>query len=138
MLYYDTCIFILQIESSPNASFIEKGTLRVKLTGDGTNIGKHLNVVNFAFTILEEGDRAHSMAGNHCIVISILEKPQLHILAQSGSSEIEQMVYNDTRSECLHDLDTPIHTAAGKSVADTIRYFHGDGRAQEFEIGHNR
>ena len=38
----------------------------MKLTGDGTNIGKH--VVNFAFTILE-GDKAHSVAGNHCIAI---------------------------------------------------------------------
>ena len=65
-------------------------------------------------------------------VISTVEKPQLHILVQSGSSDIEQMVY-DTRSECLHDLDTPVQTAVGQSVTDTIRYFHGDGPAQEFE-----
>ena len=71
-------------------------------------------------------------------VISTVEKPQLHILAQSGSSDIEHLVYNDTRSECLHDLDTPVQTAAGQSVTDTIRYFHGDGPTQEFEIEHNR
>ena len=43
--------------------------MRVKLTGDGTNIGKHLHVVNFAFTILEEGDKAYGPSGNHCIAI---------------------------------------------------------------------
>ena len=42
--------------------------MRVKLTGDGTNIGKHLHV-NFAFTLLDEGDLACSAAGNHCIAI---------------------------------------------------------------------
>ena len=42
--------------------------IKVKLTGDGTNIGKHLHV-NFAFTILDEGDAAYSASGNHCIAI---------------------------------------------------------------------
>ena len=42
---------------------------RVKLTGDGTQIGRGFNVVNFAFTILEEGEKARSSAGNHCIGI---------------------------------------------------------------------
>ena len=41
----------------------------MKLTGDGTNIGKHLHVVNFAFTLLNEGDAAYSASGNHCIAI---------------------------------------------------------------------
>ena len=48
------------------------------------------------------------------------------------------MVYNDTRTECLCDLDTPIKGSTGKRITDTLRYFHGDGPAQEFEIGHNR
>ena len=39
----------------------------MKLTGDGTNIGKHH--VNFAFTLLDEGDAAYSASGNHCIAI---------------------------------------------------------------------
>lgn len=40
----------------------------MKLSGDGTSIGKRLHVVNFTFTILE-GDRAYGAAGNHCIAI---------------------------------------------------------------------
>ena len=43
--------------------------MRVKLTGDGTKIGKHLHVVNFGFTLLDEGDKAYSPAGNHCLAI---------------------------------------------------------------------
>ena len=43
--------------------------MRVKLTGDGTNIGKRLHVVNFGFTIIDEGDLAYSATGNHCIAI---------------------------------------------------------------------
>ena len=55
--------------SPPDAIFVRDRKVRVKLTGDGTNIGKHLHVVNFAFTILDEGDMAYSAAGNHCIAI---------------------------------------------------------------------
>lgn len=55
--------------SPPDSPLIRDKKVRVKLTGDGTNIGKHLHVVNFAFTILDEGDLAYSSAGNHCIAI---------------------------------------------------------------------
>lgn len=51
------------------APFLQNQTVRVKLTGYGTNIGKHLHFVNFSFTLLDEGDLAYSTAGNHCIAI---------------------------------------------------------------------
>lgn len=45
-------------------------TLRVKLTGDGTQIARGLSVVNINFTLLEEGQsRACSAFGNHSIAI---------------------------------------------------------------------
>lgn len=75
VLYYKrTCIITptflcyLQIAKSPDADFVKK-KVRVKLTIDGTNIGKRLHVVNFGFTILDEGEPAYSAAGNHCFVI---------------------------------------------------------------------
>ena len=59
-----------QIDDSPeDAPFVLSKKVRIKLTGDGTNIGKHLHVVNFAFIILDEGNKAHSASGNHCIAI---------------------------------------------------------------------
>ena len=57
------------MQRCPDAEFISKQQVRVKLTGDGTNIGKRLYVVNFGFTILDEGELAYSAAGNHCIAI---------------------------------------------------------------------
>ena len=54
-------------------NYIQKSNLltcfRVKLTGDGTQIGRGFTVVNFAFTVLEEGEKAYSSAGNHIIGI---------------------------------------------------------------------
>ena len=44
-------------------------TVKIKLTGDGTRIGRGFNIVNIAFTVLEEGARAHSPLGNHVIAI---------------------------------------------------------------------
>ena len=43
--------------------------IHIKLTGDGTQISRGLNIVNFAFTILEEEEQAMSVRGNHCIAI---------------------------------------------------------------------
>ena len=45
-------------------------TIRIKLTGDGTQIARALSVVNVNFTVLEEGQsRACSAFGNHSIAI---------------------------------------------------------------------
>ena len=44
-------------------------TIRIKLTGDGTRIARGLNIVNVAFTILEEGSKAYSVFGNYTIAI---------------------------------------------------------------------
>ena len=49
-------------------------TIQVKLTGDGTNIAKHVHVVNFAFTLLNEGSLASSPFGNHSL--AILQVPE--------------------------------------------------------------
>lgn len=39
------------------------------MTGDGTRFGKHLSVITFGFTIIDEGNLAYSAAGNHCLAI---------------------------------------------------------------------
>jgi len=50
-------------------------TIRVKLTGDGTQIARGLSVVNVGLTVLEEGQRACSAFGNHSIaILKVLEK----------------------------------------------------------------
>ena len=63
-------LFIFQVKrATPDQQWMIEKKIRVKLTGDGTNIGKRLHVVAFGFTILEEGDRAYAAKGNHCIAI---------------------------------------------------------------------
>lgn len=39
--------------------------VQVKLTGDGTRICRKLNLINFCFTVLNEGNLAKSPRGNH-------------------------------------------------------------------------
>ena len=48
---------------------VNKPTIKIKLTGDGTQIARGLSVVNVAFTVLEEGQQATSVVGNHSIAI---------------------------------------------------------------------
>ena len=44
-------------------------TLQVKLSGDGTKVRRKLNLINFTFTLLNEGDMAKSPKGNHSVAI---------------------------------------------------------------------
>lgn len=43
--------------------------ISVKLTEDGTQITRGLTIVNVAFTVLEEGDQACLVVGNHYLAI---------------------------------------------------------------------
>ena len=49
-------------------------TIRIKLTGDGTQIGRESKVVNIAFTILDEGENAQSVNGNYSVAIVKIEE----------------------------------------------------------------
>jgi len=55
--------------AQPDAPFRIQQKVRVKLSGDGTWVGKRLHLVNFTFTLLEEGSAAHSHEGNHALAI---------------------------------------------------------------------
>lgn len=43
--------------------------IKVKLSGDGTSIGKRLHLVNFTYTILNEGTHAMTESGNYVLAI---------------------------------------------------------------------
>lgn len=44
-------------------------TIKIKLSGDGTNIGKRLTVVNFTFAILNEKELAMGEKGNYVLAV---------------------------------------------------------------------
>ena len=63
---------LIQISAS-TAPFLQNKVVQVKLSGDGTKIGKRLHVVAFTFTLLEE-DQAGSAAGNH--ILAVFKQPE--------------------------------------------------------------
>ena len=57
-----------------NSSFACDKKIKIKLSGDRTNVGKRLHVINVTFTILEEGSKAMTADGNH--IIAIINVPE--------------------------------------------------------------
>jgi len=47
----------------------ENDTLKIKISGDGTRVGKHMNFINFTFTIMNE-KRCGSAQGNYPLIIA--------------------------------------------------------------------
>ena len=79
--------------SPHDAEFVKKQLVRVKLSGDGTNIGKRLHVVTFTFTLLEEGNKAHSSEGNH--ILAVFKEPEKYDSVKAAlediSAEVERL-----------------------------------------------
>ena len=48
---------------------LKEDTVKVKLSGDETQIGKRLKIVNFTYTILNENDVAMGEKGNYILAI---------------------------------------------------------------------
>jgi len=82
----------------------------VKLTGDGTRIGKRLHVVNFGFTLLEEEDIAYSAAGNHCI--AVIKEPEKYDKLVLSLEDIKKEV------EALSSIEV-------NDICFSIEYFLG-------------
>lgn len=63
------------------------------MSGDGTNIGKRLHVVTFTFTLLEEGNKAHSSDGNH--ILAVFKEPEKYESVKAAlediSGEVERL-----------------------------------------------
>ena len=69
---------------------------------------------------------------------AIVERPHLYILRRCGSKEVEQLVYVETRQECLDCLPFQVETSDGVKVNDVMQFFQGDGPEQQFESGEQR
>ena len=99
-------------KSAGDEDWIKEKRVRVKLTGDGTNIGRKLHVVAFAFTILEEGAKAYGPAGNHCI--AILKEPEKY----------------ESMKQCLKDIIEDVgkleSITIGECVFKITLYLGGD------------
>lgn len=95
---------------SPEDALFKEKTLRVKLSGDGTRIGKRLHVTSFTFTILDEDPIAHTSEGNH--ILAIVKVPEKHELLKLALEDICHEV------ERLNEIKV-------KSETFSIEYFLG-------------
>ena len=68
-------------------------------------------------------------------VFSMVEQPQIHLLARSGSSDLEQAVFSTHRTSSLQTMQEDITTFNSTPMHDVVRFFHGDKPAQQFECG---
>ena len=71
-------------------------------------------------------------------VQAIVEQPEIHIIGRSGASISDQMLFNECRQECQRVIHEPVSTQSGILIRDVMRFFHGDGPAQQFEAGHKQ
>ena len=79
------------IKNSPsNSAFKEDHKIRVKLSGDGTNIGKRLHVINVTFTVLDEGTLAQAADDNH--LIAVIKEPENYEKLSKALTDIRKDV----------------------------------------------
>ena len=76
--------YLININSEKYSTF-EK--LQIKLTADGTNVGRNLKLLNIAFVILNEAQTAKSAKGHYLIGVYELEKENHENLKLSGCFE---------------------------------------------------
>ena len=63
------------VQQNTKAGKLTPSTIRIKLTGDGTQIGRGIKVVNIAFTVIDEGEKANSVLGNYSVaILKVMEK----------------------------------------------------------------
>lgn len=76
--------------------------------------------------------------GVYMDVQGIVEQPEVHIVGRSSSSIAEQTMSSMCCQECLKEIGEAVHTSFGIAVNNTVRFFHGDGPTQQFEVGHKQ
>lgn len=123
----------LEAAKSPAARFL-------KIWHDHSSIGGHgyflvLVSVLYDSSFFLTQQEAASKLGKDVDVQSTVEAPEVHILGRSSSSLEDQALFTACRNECLGKLNTPLKLSSGAQVIDIVRFFHGDGPAQQFEAG---
>lgn len=71
--------------------------VRVKLSADGTRIGRKLHVINITFTVLDEGQKARADSGNH--LIAILQAPEKYEHLKCGLDQVCEEVKSTSTLE---------------------------------------
>ena len=74
-------------------------TVRVKMSGDGTNIGKRLKVVNFTYTIFNEKENAMSEKWNYVLAIMKTKEAYDNLKESLSDIKTEMAQLNETEAD---------------------------------------
>ena len=108
----DRVMLRLKHLSDKSENVLNGNKIRIKITGDNTQVARNLNVENIAFTILEEGQIACSAMGNH--TVSILKIPEKFEILAAGLEDI-----------CAEARDLEVVTV-NETVYTVERFLGGD------------
>ena len=119
-------------------------TRHLKVWHDLSTIANHGHLVFMVSCLYDpaihylDGEYQNLTGCKNADIQTKVETPEIYIVARSGSSDVEQLTYVDTRLECLEELRINIKTSAGNDVEDIMRFFHGDSPARQLESGQQK
>ena len=85
---------------------LKENTIKVKLSGDGTQIGKRLKIVNFTYTILNEKDLAMGEKGNY--ILAIIKTTESYENLQESLSDLRnemELLETITVNNCKYNIE---------------------------------
>ncbi|CAB4023496.1 Hypothetical predicted protein [Paramuricea clavata] len=121
-----------------------ESTRHLKMWHDLSTIANHGHLVFMVSCLYDLAvhyttEEYQNLTGNKNIDIQMkVQTPEVYIVARSGSSDVEQLSYIDTRLECLQDMKAKLQTKSGNNDTDTMRFFHGDSPARQLEAGQQK
>eukprot|EP00731_Ephydatia_muelleri_P009736 Em0005g322a len=126
---HPTCCHLQKLSQSANVLTIENG-----FTLMGTLI---LVSAIYDPALYVTDEEVFRRTGMYVNVQAIVERPELHIIGRSTSSIEDQRKFIECRRQCMQQMGTKLFTSEGLEITDVLRFFHGDGPAQQFEAGHS-
>ncbi|CAB3986998.1 Hypothetical predicted protein [Paramuricea clavata] len=79
--------------------------------------------VNAVFSDADDKEEYESKTKRKVDVQTIIESPEVNIVARSSSSDLKQLSYVETRLECLEEISLPLATEEGEEIVDVMRFF---------------
>ncbi len=103
---------------------LDNKLIRIKLSGDGTNVSKRIKLINFTFSIIDEGLKARTSKGHYTLGIFEIEKENYENVKKSLDSLLKQI-------EVLNELEID-------GTTYSLRYYlGGDWKFMAIMLGLN-
>ena len=114
----------------------------IQIWHDASTIANHSHIIFAANILYDEAvfytnEEYKNKFGQNVDIQSEVENPELYIIGRCKSTD-EQLGYIETREDCLHELNKLILVDEGILLRDTMRLFHDDGPAVQFESGNQK